>query len=321
MHRFWMIACCLLALSSESQAQESWPNRPIKIIVSQAAGAGPDIICRYLAEWLSAGLGQPLVVENRPGGQNVIGAQAAARSAADGYTLFFATTAALATNPHTFKSLPYDPLRDFTPIAMVAKGPFLLMAHPSVPASTLKELIAVEKAASGKLSIATEGPRQFTGLLAGWLNKKAGTKFFEVPYASVQAGLQDTLAGRVQLVSIAIAPAAPFIATGQLKPLAISSPTTMQNFSDIPPMADAVPGLSLIGWFVLVAPSGTPEPIVARINQEMAKVLARPEVRRRLLDFGVYTEGAGTVQETGKFIQDEYALWQRVVQDIGLEPQ
>src|SRR5262249_49500187 len=150
----------------------------------------------------------------------------------------------------------------------------------------------------GKLSIATEGPRQFTGILAGWLNKKAGTQFFEVPYASVQAGLQDTLAGRVQLVSIAIAPAAPFIATGQLKPLAISAP--MANFVDIPPIADAVPGLNLIGWFVLVAPSGTPEPIVTRINQEMAKVLARPEVRRRLVDFGVYTDGAGTVQETGK---------------------
>jgi len=319
--RFWTTALCLLALCVEARAQSDWPNRPIKIIVSQAAGAAPDIVCRYLADWLSAGIGQQFIIENRPGGQNTIGAQAAARSAADGYTLFFATTAALATNPHTFKSLPYDPLRDFTPVSMVAKGPFFLMAHPSVPGSTLKEVIAADKADPGKLSIATEGPRQFTGILAGWLNKKAGTKFLEVPYANVPAGVQDALAGRVQLISMAIAPAAPFISSGQLKALAVSSPTTMQNFPGIPPISDTVPGMSLVGWFVLVAPTGTPEPAVTRLNQEMAKVLARSEVRRRLLDFGVYTDGAGSVTETGKFIHDEYALWQQALRDIGLEPQ
>jgi tripartite-type tricarboxylate transporter receptor subunit TctC len=321
MHRLWTAVLCLLALSVEASAQADWPNRPIKIIVSQAAGAAPDIVCRYLADWLSAGVGQQFIIENRPGGQNVIGAQAAARSTADGYTLFFATTAALVTNPHTFKSLPYDPLRDFAPVSMVAKGPFFLMAHPSVPGSTLKEVIAADQADPGKLSIATEGPRQFTGILAGWLNKKAGTKFFEVPYANVQAGLQDALAGRVQLISMAIAPAAPFIGTGQLKALAISSAAPMSNFANIPPMADTVPGIDLVGWFVLVAPAGTPEPVVTRLNQEMAKVLAKPEVRRRLLDMGVYTDGAGSVAETGKFIHDQYTLWQEALRDIGLEPQ
>jgi tripartite-type tricarboxylate transporter receptor subunit TctC len=320
-HRFWTTTLCLLAFSIEARAQADWPNRPIKIIVSQAAGAAPDIVCRYLADWLSNCLGQQFIIENRPGGQNTIGAQAAARSPADGYNFFFATTAALATNPHTFKSLPYDPLRDFTPVSMIAKGPFFLMAHPSVPGSTLKEAIAADKADPGKLAIATEGPRQFTGILAGWLNKKAGTKFYEVPYASVQAGMQDALAGRVQLISSAIAPAKGFIASGQLKALAISSPTVFPNFPDIRPIAETVPGVSLVGWFVLVAPAGTPEPVVTRVNQEMAKVLARPEVRRRLLDMGVYTEGAGSIQETGKFIQDEYALWQQALRDIGLEPQ
>ena len=164
-----------------------------------------------------------------------------------------------------------------------------------------------------------EGPRQFTGILAGWLGKKAGTRFLEVPYASVQAGVQDALAGRVQLISMAIAPAAPFIASGKLKPLAVSSPKAMPNFPNIPPIANTVPGVELVGWFVLVAPSRSPEPIVSRVNQEMAKVLNRQDVRARLLDFGVYTDGADTVQQTGKFIKDQYELWQQAVRDIGLE--
>ena len=321
MHRFWIAAICLFAVSTEASAQGDWPNRPIKIIVSQAAGAGPDIICRYLADQMSGGIGQQFIIENRPGGQNVIGSQAAARSAADGYTFFFATAAALVTNPHTFKSLPYDPLRDFTPVSMIAKGPFFLMAHPSVSGTSLKEIIAADKVDPGKMSIATEGPRQFTGILAGWLNKKAGTKFLEVPYASVNAGVQDVLAGRVQLISLAIAPATPFIASGQLKPLAVSSLKPMANFANISPIADTVPGVDLVGWFVLVAPAGTPEAIVTRVNQEMGKVLAKPDVRNRLLDMGVYTDGAGTAAETGKFIKDQYDLWAQAVRDIGLEPQ
>ena len=321
MRRFWIAAVCLMTMSAAASAQGDWPNRPIKMIVSQAAGAGPDIICRYLADQMSSGLGQQFIIENRPGGQNVIGAQAAARSPADGYTFFFATAAALVTNPHTFKSLAYDPLRDFTPVSMIAKGPFFLMAHPGVAGASLKDVIAADKAEPGKMSIATEGPRQFTGILAGWLNKKAGTKFLEVPYASVNAGVQDVLAGRVQLISLAIAPAAPFIASGQLKPLAISSLKSMPNFSNIPPIADTVPGVELVGWFVLVAPAGTPQAIVTRVNQEMHKVLTRPDVKARLLDLGVYTDGAGSVEETGKFIKDQYDLWQGAVREIGLEPQ
>ena len=142
---------------------------------------------------------------------------------------------------------------------MIAKGPFFPDGASGRGWPSLKEVISADKADPGKLSIATEGPRQFTGILAGWLNKKAGAKFLEVPYASVNAGMQDVLAGRVQLISLAIAPATPFIASGQLKPLAISSLKPMPNFPNIPPIADTVLGVELVGWFVLVAPAGTPE--------------------------------------------------------------
>src|SRR3954469_20538035 len=151
-----------LGLSAASAGAQSWPARPVEVIVSQAAGGAPDTICRLITDCLGRALGQQFVVENRPGSGNIVGAQAAARAAPDGYTLFFATAAALVTNPYTFKSLPYDPVKDFAPVAMVAKGPFFVLAHPSVPVKTLDELVAYDRANPGKLAFATDGPRNFS---------------------------------------------------------------------------------------------------------------------------------------------------------------
>lgn len=320
MFRVLAFAICTLLSISNASAQE-WPTRPVKIIVSQAAGATPDIICRILADKLSTALGQQFFVENRPGAANAIGAQAAARSAPDGYTFFFATTAALASNPFTFKSLPYDPVKDFVPVSMVAKGPFFLLAHPSVEAKNLKELFALDKANPGKMSVATEGSRNFTGILAGWLNKTAGTKLVEVPYTTITNGIQDALAGRVQLIALPIPSAAPLIADGKLKAVAVSSAKPMPKFESVPPIAETLPGVELVGWFVFVAPTGTPAPIIARLNQEMTKILNDPATKERLIELGVYTDGAGTVEQTGQFLKDQYEVWKKVVQDIGLEPQ
>lgn len=313
------LSCALVTIAG-AQAQE-WPSRPVKIVVSQAAGATPDIICRILADRLSAAFGQQFFVENRPGAANAIGAQAVARSAPDGYTFFFATAAALASNPHTFKSLPYDPVKDFIPVSMIAKGPFMILAHPQVKANSLRELFAAAKAAPGTISIATEGSRNFTGILAAWLNKKAGIQTIEVPYTTITNGIQDAIAGRVQLIALPIPSAAPLIADGKLKPLAVSSLKPMPKFESIPPIADALPDVELVGWFVFVAPANTPEAIIARMNQEMSRILNDPSIRARLAELGVYTEGAGSVEDTGKFIKQQYGIWKQVVQEIGLEPQ
>lgn len=313
------LSCALMSIAG-AQAQE-WPNRPVKIIVSQAAGATPDIICRILADRLSAALGQQFFVENRPGAANAIGAQAAARSASDGYTFFFATAAALASNPHTFKSLPYDPVKDFTPVSMIAKGPFVVLAHPQVKANSLKELFAEAKAAPGTISVATEGSRNFTGILAAWLNKKAGVQIIEVPYTTITNGIQDALAGRVQLIALPIPSAAPLITDGKLKPLAVSSLKPMPKFESIPPIADTLPGVELVGWFAFVAPANTPPAIIARMNQEMATILSDPAIKSRLAELGVYTVGAGSPGDTGKFVKEQYETWRQVTQEIGLEPQ
>lgn len=311
----------LLLLSIIPASAQSWPDRPIKIIVSQAAGGTPDLICRIISDKLSNLLGQRVFVENRPGGANVVGATAAAHAAADGYTLFFATAAALVSNPHTFKTLPYDPVKDFTAVSMVAKNPFLILVNPAVPANNLPELIAYDKANPGKLTFATDGPRNFSGILATWLNKVSGADILQVPYATMPQGVQDTLAGRTQLTILSPPSAAPHIASGALKPLAISWTKRLPQYAQVPSISEAYPGVELTGWFVIAAPAGTPADVVTRVNQEMDKVLKTPDMVKRLADVGFFTEGAETPEATRAFVKAQYDLWSKVVREIGLQPE
>ena len=251
----------------------------------------------------------------------MVGAVAAAHAPADGYTLFFATAAALVSNPYTFKTLPYDPVKDFTAVSMVAKNPFLILAHPSVPANTLPELVAYDKAHPGKLTFATDGRRNFSGILATWINKVSGAAILQVPYTTMPQGVQDTLAGRTQLTILSPPSAAPHIASGALKPLAISWTKRLPQYPQVPSISEAYPGVELTGWFVIVAPTGTPANIIARLNQEMDKILKTPEMVKRLAELGFFTEGADTPEATRTFVQAQYELWGKVVREIGLSPE
>ena len=314
----------LLAASTQfcthADAQD-WPARPIRIIVSQAAGGTPDIICRLVMDRLSRAVGQQIVVENRAGGGNVIGAQAAARAESDGYNFFFATAAALVTNPYTFKALPYDAQKDFVPVSMVAQGPFLVLAHPSVPAKTLTELYALAKTDAGNLSFATDGPKNFSGMIAAWLNKLGGTPIQQVPYSAMPQGLQDTIAGRTQLTVLAVPSARGAIEGGTLRPLAVTSPQRIPGFENVPTVAETFPGFNFTGWMVLVAPAGTSADIVQRVNRELQPILSDPEIVKRLSDIGFVTEGAGTPDSTGTFIRTQYEAWGKVVREIGIQPE
>ncbi len=303
-------------IASPAWAQ-AWPTKPVKIIVSQAGGSTPDVLARLLSERLGPALGQPLVIDNRPGSGNIVGSEIAARSAPDGYTFFFATAAALATNPYTYKTLPYDPIKDFQPVAMIAKNPFFVLANPGVKATNLTELFALEKAQPGTLAIATEGPRNFTGILASWLNKLAGAKITEVSYVTIGQGVQDVIAGRVQLISLPTATAVPLITSGQLKALAVSSAAPMPRHETVPPVARTFPGFELIGWIAMVAPTGTPRPMVDRLNQELDKILKEPN--ERIANLGFFTDGAGTPETTGQYIRSQYETWGKVARDIGLQ--
>ncbi len=309
----WSFAAVALA--------QSWPAKPVKMVASFAPGSAPDIVARLIADQLTRAWGQPVLVENKPGGSNVIGAQLAARAAPDGYTLYFATAAALVTNPYTFKSLPYDPARDFTPIGIVGKTPFLVLAHPGVPAKTLAELIALDKAQPGKLAFATDGPRNFSGMAAAWLNKLAGTSIVQIPYAAMPQGVQDTLAGRTQLVILAPAIAAGHVKRGALRPLAETWAKRVPGMQDLQPVAEILPGFDLIGWFALVAPSATPDAIIRRANGDLDRALKAQTVSQRLREMGVYSDGAETPEAARDFIAAELARWGRVVKEIGLEPE
>jgi tripartite-type tricarboxylate transporter receptor subunit TctC len=314
----------LIALSCgivAKAAAETWPSRPIKLINALAAGSAPDILSRMVAEPLSRALGQQVIVENRAGAANIIATQAAARAAPDGYTLYFGPSLALAVNPHTFKSLPYDPLTDFTYIAMVSKAAFFLLAHPDLPAKTLPELIALDKAKPGQLSVAVDGPKNSSGMLAVWLNKTAGLGMVLVPYASMPQGIQDTLTGRVQLTVAAGLIAAPPIDRGALRPLAVSSASRIPGYPNVPTIAETIPGFELVGWFVLAAPRSTPEPIVTRLNQAMDQILRDPELVKRLGEIGFYVDGALTPAATADFVRRQRDAWGEIVHAAGITPE
>jgi tripartite-type tricarboxylate transporter receptor subunit TctC len=314
----------LLSLSLLGIAQahaQSWPAKPVRMIVSFPAGSAPDIICRFVSDPLSRAIGQQIVVDNRPGSGNILAAQAAARAAPDGYTFFCATAATLVSNPHTFKSLPYDPVKDFVPVAMIGRNPFFVLAHPGVPAKTLAELAAYDKANPGKLAWATDGLRNFTGMMAAWLNKVAGMSILTVPYATMPQGIQDTIAGRAQLVILAVPAAAPRIRSGELRPLAGSFARRIPGYESVPAIAETYPGFELVGWFLIVAPAGTPAEIVQRVNREMDKVLRNPETAKRLAGLGFFTEGAETPEAIGEFIRSDTAKWGRIVKEIGIQPE
>ena len=315
-----LLTAALLGGCAGAQAQ-TWPTRPIRVIVSFPAGSAPDIVCRFVTDRLSRAVGQQIVVDNRPGSGNIIAAQAAARSAPDGYNFFCATAATLVSNPHTFKSLPYDPRRDFVPVAMIAKGPFFVLVHPGVPVKTLAELIAYDKANPGKLAWATDGLRNFTGMMAAWLNKIAGTGILTVPYATMPLGIQDTLAGRTQLVILAVPAAAPRIRSGELRPLAASFAQRVPGYEEVPAISETFPGFELVGWFLVVAPTGTPNEIVLRVNREMDRILKDPETVQRLRGLGFFTEGAETPEAVAEAIRADTAKWGAIVKEIGIQPE
>jgi tripartite-type tricarboxylate transporter receptor subunit TctC len=315
-----LLLAALLGISSQAGAQD-WPARPVKFILSQPPGTSPDIAARFIADRLSRQLAQQVVVENRPGGQNVIGAQAAAKAAPDGYTYFFATTAAIVTNPLTFKSLPYDPAKDFAAVAMIAKSPMVIAVNPAVPAKTIAELVALDKSQPGRLAAANEGAKTFSGLMSQMLNKTAGIQLLQVPYTGVAPAIQDTIAGRTQVVLVSSAALLPFIKRGELRPLAVTAGKRVRGLEEVPTLSESYAGFEYVGWFALLAPTGTPAAIVQRANRELDLVLTDPDIAKRLYDLGMVNEGAGTPDSLNEFLRAERQRWAKLVKEVGLQPE
>ena len=311
------------ALTTPAAAQQAWPQRPISLIVSQSAGASPDVFARLLAEKLHGVLNQPVIVENKPGGGNAIGAQAAARATPDGYTFFFATSAAMSMNPFLMKNLPYDSQKDFIPVALVTRSHQVLVAHPDVPVNTLPEMIALAKKEPGKLTVAIDGPRNISGVIVRALKARAGINLNEVPYTNVPSALQDVVFGRLNFGLFSLSVAESQIRGGKLKVIAGASAQKISTFPDLVPIGQQFPGFDFLGWFMVVAPAGTPEPIVEQMHKAISVAINDPAVRALApkLGFDINPAGIGTREDARQFLQQQLDLWSRTTKELGLLPE
>lgn len=314
-----VLAACAPAVWA--QGNGAWPDKPIKFILSQPPGSGPDTVARLLGEHLTKALGQAIVIENKPGGQNIIGAQTAARSPADGYAFYFATTAALVTNKYLFKSMPYDPEKDFVPVAFIAKSPFAVLVRAESPISSLQDLIARSKAEPGKVSLANEGPRTFGGIIARVINARTGMRATLVGYASVGVAVQDVIGGHADAVVADLASTAQLVRQGRLRYLAVTSAQRVAGWEQVPALAELLPGFEMVGWFALVAPTGTPAAIIQRMNKEIDTLLADADVVQRMATIGPMATPLGAPEQTGAFLGREYASWSNAAKEIGLLPE
>jgi tripartite-type tricarboxylate transporter receptor subunit TctC len=316
-----VVLSLLTAAAIDTAVAQTWPERPVRFILSQAAGNATDIIARVVADQLTARLGQAVVVENRPGGGNVVGTQAAARSVPDGYTFFLATAAVFVTDPYTFKSLPYDAMKDFVGVARVAEVPFVILATPKLPAKDLNGLIGLAKSRPGKLTIATDGHRRFSGMIVSWLNKLAGIDILQVPYTAQRTGVQDAVGGQLDMVIVAAPVAQGLVASGQLRPIAVTSSKRLADFPSVTAIAEMFPGFDFTGWQLLAAPAGTPAGVLERMNKEVSAVLNDAGVLAKVRKMGFEIPGAGSLQDVNSYLHEQYAIWGKVVHEIGVKPE
>ena len=311
----------LLVLPAQAYAQ-GWPSRPIKLVVPTGPGAATDVMARLLSDGISRALGQTVVVENQPGASGILAHQAVARAAPDGYTFLFTNTSGMIFNKISFKQLPYDPLRDFTPVASVcSQGPQMVSVNASVPAQSVPELIAYAKANRGKLSIAFDVTAGAAGVATRLFNKRADLGLIEVPYRSAAQMAQDAASGVNPVLMSSIAAANAVVQAGKVRPLAVTSAMRFPGLPDLPALNETLPGVVVDGWFGVVAPVGTPGEIVTRVNREIGEFLKSPEIQQRLISFGLATNGAGTPESTGQLIREMQAHWQTLARELDIQPQ
>lgn len=300
---------------------QSYPTRPITIVVSLAAGTGMDTLVRIYGEQLSQALGQPVVIENKPGGAGVVAGETIAKGKPDGYTLAVATSAVMAIRPTLFKVRPFEPLTDFVPISHYVKSPFVLIVNPSLPVGSVSEFVKYAKERAGQLSYSSSGIGGAPHLTMELLKQKFGFDMAHVPYRNSPQSIADVAAGHV-FASIAEAGASlPLIKDGKLRALAVTSATRFPTLPDVPPLAEAVaaPDLEAVSWHVLFARHDTPRDIVNRLNGEMKRIMATPEMRQKVMNIGLIPHESPSVEGIQSYIKSETEKWGAVVRQLGLE--
>jgi tripartite-type tricarboxylate transporter receptor subunit TctC len=312
----FLIECLVLFLAAGAAAAQDYPNRVIRLVVPFAAGGAPDVIARNIASRLEERLGQKVLVDNRLGASGNIAYENVARSAPDGYTLVLASPG-IATNVSLFKNLPFDPLKDFAPITLVARSPHVLVVHPSVPANSVRELIVLAKSKPGQLSYGSAGAGTTLHLAGEMFSTATGTQFLHVPYRGNTLALADLMSGSIQLMFSDIPSALPQIKAGRLRALAVTGAQRSSSMPDVPTIAEAgAPGYAIEAWYGILTSAGTPAPIVDRLNRELKVILDDPAFKRKMQDLALEMSWQSP-QEFGGFLGAQIKRLGEVVKASG----
>jgi len=307
----------LMVLMTPLAGAQTWPSKPIRVILAVPAGATPDVTARLVFPGLSQQLGQQLVADNRAGGGGVIGAEIAAKSAPDGYTLFISSPGALTILPHLRKGLPYDTLRDLAPISLISIGPFVLMVHPSVPAKNIRELIALAKSQPGKLNYASAGNGVANHLAGELFKQMTGTDIVHVPYKGAPQAVTDVVGGHMNMMFNSISPIVGHIKAGRVRVLGIASLQRSPQLPDVPTIHESgVPGFEAVNWFGMFAPAKTPRTIINRVNAALVKTVRTPEMQAQFVALGADPVGS-SVEEFAAFVRRDMEKYASIVKISG----
>ena len=318
----WLaLSISALAIFSTPAASQTYPTRPIRLVVPQAPGSSTDIASRILGEALGASMGQQVVVDARPGAGGSIGAGIVARALPDGHTVLMAIISTHAINVGIYSNLPYHPINDFAAVSLVATGPYVLLVHPALPAVSVKELIAYARSRPGEITFASGGNGTGTHLSGEMLKQMTGIKMLHVPYKGTTPGLTDLMAGQVSIMFTGLPPALPHLKSKRLRALALTGAKRSSIVPEMPTMAEAgISGYVVEPWFGIVAPAGTPPAIIKKLNLEIADKVRIPEIRDKFAGLGLEATST-TPQAFGDFVQSEIRKWGRVIEDSGTRAQ
>jgi tripartite-type tricarboxylate transporter receptor subunit TctC len=309
-------ACATLTAIPTPALAQAWPSKPVRLIVPFSTGGTTDIVARLYAQRLTEAAGTQFVVDNRAGAGGTIGTEAGARSAPDGYTFVFGSTSSTAVSPGLYPKLSFDIVRDFVPVSQVASASIVLAAHPSLPARTIKELVALAKARPGEIVFASSGNGSSLHLCAEYLKYLAKIDLLHVPYKGVGPAMPDLLAGHVQLLFSDMPPFVPYIKSGRLRALGVTTAKRSPLLPDIPAIAESVPGYDLAGWYGFLAPAGTPEAIVTRLHAEVQRIMTSPQMKERYVALALEPVER-TPQQFGAYIKSELGKWGKIIQVSG----
>lgn len=316
-----LVSATTFLYAPAASAQAAYPSKPIRIIVPFSPGGATDTLARMMGQKLQEAWGQPVVVDNKPGAGGNIGADAGAKALGDGYTLLLAAAGFMAVNPSVYPNMTYDPAKDFAPLTLLVKAPLLLVVNPKVPVKDIKEFVAYAKANPGKVSIGNGGAGTAQHLGGVYLANEAKLDVVHVPYKGSAPATTDLLGGVTDAQFDNMVTLVPYVKSGKLRALAVSSTQRSTAFPDIPTLSETVlPGFETGTWYGLVAPASTPAPIVAKLGQELQRILAMPDIREKLVSMGLDASGMSNA-EYGQFIRAEIAKYARIVKSAGVTVQ